>query len=170
MEVRSALFAVAVAGFAAVAGPSAAAESGGGGGGVATGGGDCEGRATGTKLFVQVGQLKSNQGEVAVTLYPPDSRRFMAPRGKLMRARIRATAPVTQVCFYLPRPDAYAVAVYHDTNANHDFDRTAVGLPSEGYGFSNDAPTKFGVPTFEAARFRASPGDTTLRIRMRYAR
>ena len=169
MEVRSAVFAVVVAGLAAVAGSSLAAESDGGAG-VASRGGDCEGRPTGTKLIVQIGQLKSNQGEVAVTLYPSDQRRFMAPRGKLMRARIRATAPVTQVCFYLPRPDAYAVAVYHDANANHDFDRNAVGLPGEGYGFSNDAPTKFGVPTFEAARFRAGSGDITLRIRMRYPR
>ncbi|KRA59420.1 hypothetical protein ASD79_12145 [Caulobacter sp. Root655] len=166
MEVRSALFAVAVAGFAAMAGSSSAAESDG----VASRGGDCEGRPTGMKLIVQVGQLRSNQGEVAVTLYPSDSHRFMAPRGKLMRARVRTTAPVTQVCFYLPRPDAYAVAVYHDTNANHDFDRNAVGLPGEGYGFSNDAPTKFGVPTFEAARFRTGSDNITLRIRMRYPR
>jgi len=169
MEVRSALFAVAVAGFAALAGASAAAESDGGAS-VAPGGGGCEGRPTGMKLIVQVGQLKSNQGEVAVTLYPSDPRRFMAPRGKLLRTRVRARAPVTQACFYLPRSDAYAVAVYHDTNADHDFGRTAVGLPSEGYGFSNDAPTKLGVPTLEAARFHAGPGDTTLRIKMRYPR
>lgn len=170
MEVRSALFAVAVAGFAAMAGSTLAAEPAADAAGAGSRGDDCQGRSTGTKLVVQVGQLKSNQGEVAVTLYPADSRRFMAPGGKLMRARVRATAPMTQVCFYLPRPDAYAVAVYHDANANHDFDRNAVGLPGEGYGFSNDAPTKFGVPTFEAARFRAGSGDITLRIRMRYPR
>jgi uncharacterized protein (DUF2141 family) len=169
MEVRSALFALVVAGFAVASGPSVAGDSGGGSGaGSIPAAGDCEGRPTGAKLVVQVAQLKSNQGEVAVTLYPSDPRRFMAPRGKLLRVRIKANTPVTQACFYLPRPDAYAVAVYHDTNANHDFDRTAVGLPSEGYGFSNNASTKLGVPTFEAARFTAGSGDTTLRIRMRY--
>jgi len=161
MKVRSALFAGAVAGFAALAGAPALAEPGGG---------DCQGRQTGTKLIIQVGQLKSNQGEVAVTLYPSDSHRFMAPRGKLMRVRVKATTPVTNACFYLPQPDTYAVAVYHDVNANRDFDRNVVGLPDEGFGFSNNPPTKIGVPTFEAARFRAGAGDTTLRIRMRYAR
>jgi uncharacterized protein (DUF2141 family) len=167
MEVRSALFAVAVAGFAVMAGASPAAESGEGS---VPGAGDCEGRPTGARLIVQVGQLKSDHGEVAVTLYPSDPRRFMAPGGKLMRVRVRARAPVTQACFYLPRPDTYAVAVYHDANANHDFDRSAVGLPREGYGFSNDAPSKFGVPSFEAARFKGGASDTTLRIRMRYTR
>jgi uncharacterized protein (DUF2141 family) len=106
---------------------------------------------------------------VAVTVYPSDPRRFLAPRGKLMRVRIKASAP-TQACFYLPKPDAYAVAVYHDANANRDFDRNSVGLPSEGFAFSNDAPSKIGAPSFEAARFTAKTGDTVLRVKMRYTR
>jgi uncharacterized protein (DUF2141 family) len=120
----------------------------------------CEGRPTNTRLIVQVGRLRSNRGEVAVTVYPSDPRRFLAPHGKLLRVRAKADAPVTQACFYLPRPDAYAVAVYHDANANRDFDRNAVGLPIEGFAFSNDAPSKVGAPTFEAARFTAKSGDT----------
>ena len=169
MEARSALFALAVAGFAIAAGACVAGESGGGAGAGSTqGAGDCEGRPTGAKLVIHVAQLRSDRGEVAVTLYPSDPRRFMAPHGKLLRVRVKANTPVTQACIDLPKPDAYAVAVYHDTNANRDFDRTAVGLPSEGYGFSNNAPAKLGVPSFEAARFRAGSGDTTLRIRMRY--
>jgi uncharacterized protein (DUF2141 family) len=169
MEARSALFALAVAGFAIAAGACVAGESNDGSGASSTqGAGDCEGRPTGAKLIIHVAQLRSDRGEVAVTLYSSDPRRFMAPRGKLLRVRVKANTPVTQACFYLPRPDAYAVAVYHDINANRDFDRTVVGLPNEGYGFSNNAPTKLGVPSFEAARFGAGAGDTTLRIRMRY--
>jgi uncharacterized protein (DUF2141 family) len=34
-------------------------------------------------------------------------------------------------------------------------DRNAVGMPIEGYGFSNDAPTKFAAPSFDAVRFTA---------------
>lgn len=130
----------------------------------------CAGRPSGTRLIVQVDRLKSDQGEVAITVYPSDPRRFLAPRGKLLRVRTKADAPVTQACFYLPKPDAYAVTVYHDANANRDFDRNAVGLPVEGFAFSNDAPSKVGVPTFQAARFTAKAGDTVLRLRMRYGR
>ena len=172
MEVRSALFALLLAGFATFADASLAKVSegaaSGGGAGAPSAAADCEGRQSNTRLFVQVGQLKSNQGEVAITLYPSDPRRFLAPRGKLLRVRAKAGAPLTQACFYLPRPDSYAVAVYHDANANHEFDRTAVGLPGEGYGFSNDAPAKFGVPAFDAVRFSAGAGDTVIRIKMRY--
>ena len=171
MKVRSALFAAAIAGFALLGGPSLAGDAGASAGeGAARESGDCEGRPSATRLIVQVGHLKSNQGEVAVTLYPSDPRRFLAPRGKLLRVRARAVTPMTQACFYLPKPGAYAVAVYHDANANRDFDRNSLGMPTEGYAFSNDAPTKFGVPSFDAVRFVVGPGDTTLRVTMRYTR
>jgi uncharacterized protein (DUF2141 family) len=171
MEVRSAWFASVLAVFAALAGPSLADDSANGeGAAVASAHRPCEGRPTNTRLIVQVARLRSNQGEVAVTVYPSDPRRFLAPHGKLMRVRAKAGSPMTEACFYLPRPDAYAVAVYHDANANRDFDRNAVGLPVEGFAFSNDAPSKVGLPTFEAARFTVKPGDTVLRVRMRYGR
>jgi uncharacterized protein (DUF2141 family) len=171
MEARSALFASVLAVFVSVAGPGLAGDFPADGlAGASESGGDCEGRPSGTRLIVQVAQLNSSQGEVAITVYPADPRRFLAPGGKLMRVRVRTAAPLTQACFYLPKPDAYAVAVYHDANANHAFDRNAVGMPSEGFGFSNDAPTKFGVPAFDAARFTAKAGDNVLRVKMRYGR
>ncbi|OYX97457.1 MAG: hypothetical protein B7Y78_01955 [Caulobacter sp. 35-67-4] len=119
---------------------------------------------------MQVSQLSSAVGKVVVTLYPSNPRRFLAPRGKLLRLRVKAVTPMTRACFNLPGPDVYAVAVYHDANANEDFDRNRLGMPTEGFGFSNDAPTQFGLPSFESARFVAQPGDNTLRVGMRYQR
>jgi len=131
---------------------------------------DCAGRKTGVRLTVQVGALRSNAGEVAITVYPSDPERFLAPRGKLLRQRVKTSAPMTQACFNLPAADAYAVAVYHDANADDDFDRNTLGMPTEGYGFSNDAPTKYAKPSFDAARFTVKPGDNTIRIKIRYPR
>ena len=52
----------------------------------------------------------------------------------------------------------YAIAVYHDENANGRLDKNLVGMPSEPYGFSNNARRTFGAPTWEKARFPvASP-------------
>src|SRR3954470_16244540 len=85
------------------------------------------------KLTVENTSLRTAQGEVQVTVYPNDARRFLAPHGKLARTRVPAVLPVTSSCFWLP-PGVYAVAVYHDQNDNHDFDRSAIGLPVEGFG------------------------------------
>lgn len=130
----------------------------------------CAGRPEGaSRLVVQTTGLKTTAGEVAVTVYPDDPRRFMAPRGKLLRLRVPAAQPATHACFWLPA-GAYAIAIYHDANRNRDFDRNPVGIPIEGFGFSNDAPTKFGLPSFDAVRFHLPMAGAILKIRMRYAR
>lgn len=50
-------------------------------------------------------------------------------------------------------PGEYAIAVFHDENANNDLDRNFVGIPSEGTGASNDARGFMGPPRYEDARF-----------------
>ncbi len=127
----------------------------------------CDGARTATsvKLTVVVNAVRSSAGEVAITLYPNDRRRFLAKGGKLARERVNAAASV-RACFWVP-PGAYAVAVYHDANGNRDFDRTLVGLPAEGFGFSNDPETKIGLPTLSAAQFKVA-ADLVKPIRMKY--
>lgn len=66
----------------------------------------------------------------------------------------------------LPR-GAYAVAVVHDENGNHRLD-TLAGIPREGYGFSNNAPVRFGPPKFAAARFDLGGDANRQQIKMRY--
>lgn len=50
-------------------------------------------------------------------------------------------------------PGEYAMAVFHDENANNDLDRNLFGIPSEGTGASNDAHNMFGPPSYDDARF-----------------
>lgn len=129
---------------------------------------DCEGHESQTKLTVQVTGVRAARGEMAITLYPDDARRFLAPHSKLARVRAVAQAPMTTACFWLPAPGFYAVAVYHDENGNRDFDRTMVGLPAEGFAFSNDPPTPTALPPFRAVRFSAGEGETRIKVKLRY--
>lgn len=132
---------------------------------------ECEGdpSAGAAQLVVRVSGVQSARGQVAVTLYPDSRRRFLAPGGKLLRVRARAVAPVTTACFWV-KPGAYAVSVYHDANGNHDYDRNAVGMPLEGFAFSNDPPTRLGLPSFDSVRFTVGAGGRTLPVQMRYLR
>lgn len=71
--------------------------------------------------------------------------------------------------FSLPglAPGDYALAVIHDENGNGKLD-TIVGIPREGYGFSRNAPVRFGPPRFAAARFTVEGTETSERVTMRY--
>ena len=121
--------------------------------------------ATSSKLTVQVQGVRQPRGEVAITIYPDQKRRFLAKGGKVARERVKAAASV-RTCFWLPA-GGYAVAIYHDSDGDRDFDRTLVGLPAEGFGFSNDPETKVGLPPLSAVRFQLS-GEKTVPIQMKY--
>ena len=48
-------------------------------------------------------------------------------------------------------PGRYALSAFHDENDNGELDTNLMGIPSEGYGFGNDASAALGPPSFEAA-------------------
>lgn len=129
---------------------------------------DCTGRPSTTRLIVTVSNVRSAQGLIAVTLYADDSRRFLARRGSLYVGRVPARAGVTRMCIFVPAPGTYGLAVYHDADANRRFNRNAIGLPAEGYGFSNDAPTLFGLPSFRSVRLAVPRDGFQTSVRLRY--
>ena len=59
----------------------------------------------------------------------------------------------------LPGGD-YAVSVVHDENANRKVDRSAVGFPKEGVGFSNGQKVTLKAPSFNKSKFALQPGET----------
>jgi uncharacterized protein (DUF2141 family) len=49
--------------------------------------------------------------------------------------------------------------VFHDENDNGVLDKGAFGIPTEGYGFSNNAKGFFGAPSWRAAGVTIGPTD-----------
>lgn len=126
------------------------------------------GGVAGTQLRIALTGLRNDDGTVSVTLYGEKPAAFMAHRGWIAQARVKPAGRQAEACFVVSGPGTYAVAVYHDANNNHHFDRTFLGLPAEGYGFSNDAPTPVGPPPFSAAKFAIQPGGAAIAIHLRY--
>jgi len=62
--------------------------------------------------------------------------------------------------FHAISTSAVAFAALHDEDGDGELDRDLIGLPTEGYAFSNDVREPFGPPSFDAASFsptRAGP-------------
>ena len=138
------------------------------GAGAANAQGPCAGPPSATRLYVTIENIRASQGLIALTLYADDSRRFLARRGSLYVGRVPARAPVTRACIHLPRPGTYALAIYHDADANRRFNRTALGLPAEGYGFTNNPGTLFGLPSFRSVRLHIARTGLSTRVQMKY--
>ena len=64
----------------------------------------------------------------------------------------------------LPKGE-YAISLYHDENSDNECNRNFLGIPKEGYGFSNNVKPKFSAPTFEDCKFSLS-SDRTIDIKL----
>lgn len=51
-------------------------------------------------------------------------------------------------------PGEYAIAVHHDENCNDKVDKNGLGLPIEGYCFSNNVKALVAPPKFKYAKFK----------------
>jgi uncharacterized protein (DUF2141 family) len=47
----------------------------------------------------------------------------------------------------------YAISLFHDKNGNGELDRNLFGVPTEGYGFSNNIRHMFRGANFEESKF-----------------
>lgn len=54
----------------------------------------------------------------------------------------------------------YAVRIYHDENADRQFNMNFMGVPTEGYGFSNNPFPRFRGARFDEAVFTVAEGET----------
>ena len=130
--------------------------------------GDCTGRPSATRLFVNVEGVRNATGLVAVTLYADDSSKFLARRGSLYVGRVPARTGTTRVCIHLPSTGVWAVAVYHDEDSNRSLTRNGIGYPREGFGFSNNPRVFMGIPAFRSVRVSVPRNNMKTTIRLRY--
>jgi len=104
-------------------------------------------------LSVTIKNLKNTDGKLRVTLF--DSEASWLETGEQQVISFDDKSAVL-VSFADVPAGTYAVSVIHDENANGDLDTGLFGIPTEGYGFSNDAKGNFGPASFEDSKFEVT--------------
>lgn len=120
-------------------------------------------------LKVTITKLHSNKGVVLVSLfkegagYPDDpARAYAKEKGYIVDKS-------ATIIFKAVPPGSYAIAILHDENNNQKMDKNLLGIPKEGYGFSNNAAGAFGPPSYKKASFMHSGSKSTdIQIRTKY--
>lgn len=116
-------------------------------------------------LVVRVSGLNPLKGDLYISLHQrPEF--FQIPDSALMKTKIRLDKETETVIFDKVTEGRYAIAIYHDENLNGKIDANEMGIPREGYGFSNN-PKVPGRPKFEQAAFDLSRNDT-IEVKMIY--
>lgn len=101
-------------------------------------------------LMVTIHQVRSAAGVISVAVYD-SAMSFLMEGAQIASADVMAMPGDTPVVFMDLPPGIYAVAAFHDENASGMFDTNFLGLPIEGYGFSNRAMALLGPPAFTDA-------------------
>lgn len=76
------------------------------------------------------------------------------------------TAATARFTFKDVAPGRYAVMVSHDENGNGKLDTNLIGMPLEGYGFSNN-PKVMREPTWDEAAFDVGADGAAITIELR---
>lgn len=113
-----------------------------------------------SSLTVEIVNLKSNKGVVLVDLLDENEETAMDKKSKI-------TDNTCTIVFKDLENGTYAIRYFHDENNNDELDTNFIGIPKEGFGFSNDAFGKFGPKKFKEWLFEVS-GDTNISMTTSY--
>ncbi len=118
-------------------------------------------------LKVKITDLKSSDGHILYLLFKGESG-FPDDESKSERqGKIPASEAGKGIIFDNLSPGDYALSVIHDENDNDKLDTNFMGIPKEGFGFSNNPRIMFGPPSFEKCLFKV-PESSTLTIELKH--
>ena len=105
-------------------------------------------------LTVHINGLKSDDGQILLELTDGNGKKIS---GYFQTIKNKKCVLVISNL----KPGNYSFRYFHDVNKNKKLDTNFIGMPIEGFGFSNDAKGKFGPPPLAKTIFAFS-GDKSL--------
>ena len=120
---------------------------------------------TGT-INVEISGIEDPKGLMSIGLYS-DEKGFPDDGKEYKGTDVKVTGQTVVYTFKAVPFGTYTIAVFHDTNSNGKLDKNFLGIPKEGYAFSNNVFGTFGPPDFKDTSFELT-GSKTINIQMRY--
>lgn len=137
------------------------------------------GGAEASELRVTIQGVASSSGTLMVGLYDSQDHfrsaiasaadaGLLNDRSRLVGIAMRAAAGTQSVVFTNLKPGRYAVIAFHDENDNGKLDENTWGVPTEGYGFSNNAEGFLAAPSFRDASVLLDSRERAITITLKY--
>jgi len=113
-----------------------------------------------SSLTVEIVNIENNKGVVIVDIVDQNDESVTDQSAKIVDKKCT-------IVFKDLKKGTYAIRFFHDENSNEELDMNFLGIPKEGFGFSNDAIGKFGPKDFSEWLFEVS-GDTKIKLKTYY--
>ena len=120
-----------------------------------------------SSVLIEVSGFKNTRGTLNCRLFTKAAD-FPDDEG-IVTLRVPITGPNTSCSFSNVEPGTYAIAVVHDENGNGKLDKNFVGVPSEGYGVSNNKTYALSAPKWDESSFALGATESkALLVKLRY--
>ncbi|GHG08237.1 DUF2141 domain-containing protein [Thalassotalea marina] len=111
-------------------------------------------------------QVKNDKGTILAQLFK-GATNYKA--GKAVSAQqVKAKQGSISITFNNLEPGEYAIRYFHDENNNGKLETNMFGMPTEGYGYSNNAKGNFGPADYNDMKFTVSTTPITTQSTVSY--
>ena len=117
-------------------------------------------------LAIDVSGIPKAVGNIRASLFTRDN--WLNDGLQIATVVVPATGANMTLNFPDLPPGTYAIALIHDADGDGDMTYSLLGLPSEGFGFSNNVVPVLSAPSFDSAAFRLGPDGQHLQIALRH--
>jgi uncharacterized protein (DUF2141 family) len=123
----------------------------------------------GATVTASVLNLRAHKGNVVCRLYRSEADFPRSPTGNVRKKMTVVPGRPTRCTFENVAPGTYAMTFIHDENDNGKLDKNLLGMPTEGYGVSNNRTYATKAPSWAECKFVVERGKKRdLGIELRY--
>ncbi len=119
-------------------------------------------------LNIRVDGLKNQKGKICLSIFS-SSQGFPSNSKRALKAQcLKVTQTPQTVTFPNLKAGNYAVAIFHDANGDNNLNSNALGIPTEGFGFSQNPRIRTGAPKFGDSAVLVAGSSTDIQIQLQY--
>jgi uncharacterized protein (DUF2141 family) len=112
-----------------------------------------------TTLVIQFLNIRGEGGNILISMYDAPDQFPYQPKWKYMIPKSRLLEQGNRFHIKEVKSGKYAIAIFDDENCDTIMQKNFLGIPKEGYGFSNNPkPSIKGAPAFEECTFAVNDG------------
>lgn len=107
---------------------------------------------TANTLHLEIDNIKNEDGKLLIQLF--NSEKSYKENKAVKMAQVAAKKGQVKVTFNDLEQGEYAIRYFHDENSDNQMETNMFGMPTEGFGYSNNAQPNFGPASYEDMKFQ----------------
>lgn len=112
-----------------------------------------------TNIQLEISGFNNTNGQLAIAIFN-NANSFESENDTYKDSTLIVTGDEMIILIEDVDPGTYAISIFHDENTNEELDVNWLGIPEEGFGFSNNPAIGFSAPEYNDCSFTIEENTT----------